>query len=265
MVLRGPFRAVSLDLWFTTLYHGAGTDDRWREDRIRTLAELFRSREGKRIDGSVIETAVDEVDSRLHAEGWPSGLTDPGTLVSAYAGNLDAHPVTSWEEAGRIYSSAGLAKHPPTVNPEVGEVVRALDARQVPVIAITNTARRGESWLEFLRSRGLVEFRRVIASCEVGRAKPDPEIFREASRWLGMEPREILHVGDRWELDVDGARAAGCGAVLYRGLWSVYPPGMYPETPAERQADPGILCIDRLDELLAEGLLERVPGRETPP
>ncbi len=66
----------------------------------------------------------------------------------------------------------------------------------------------------------------MIASCEVGRAKPKPEKFLEASRRLGIPLDEILHVGDRWELDEDGALRSGCGAVLYRGLWSHYPKGM---------------------------------------
>ena len=74
------------------------------------------------------------------------------------------------------------------MNPEAIGAIRALNARNVPVIAITNTSRREASWQEFLRSRAGLSFRHVVTSCEVGRCKPHPEIFLEASRRLGLPP-----------------------------------------------------------------------------
>lgn len=57
-------------------------------------------------------------------------------------------------------------------------------------------------------------FDHVIASAEVGSAKPDPDIFREACRRLGSPPERILHVGDSPVDDLEGARAAGMSGVL---------------------------------------------------
>jgi putative hydrolase of the HAD superfamily len=54
----------------------------------------------------------------------------------------------------------------------------------------------------------------VVSSAVAGRAKPAPEVFREALRVAGVEPGEALHVGDSAENDVDGAAAAGVRAVL---------------------------------------------------
>jgi len=155
----------------------------------------------------------------------------------------------------REYSAAGLAEHPPTVNPELRSVLPALRDRGVPVIMITNTARRAATWKSMLHDRWGLVFDHVIASCEVGKAKPDRAIFERASRLLGLPAAEILHVGDRWELDVVGAQNAGFGAALYRGLWGSYPPGMYPETDPGLVARSGVLCVDRLEELLEDGLL----------
>ncbi len=39
--------------------------------------------------------------------------------------------------------------------------------------------------------------------------KPDPRIFREALRVLGLAPGEVLHVGDSLHADVRGAAAVG--------------------------------------------------------
>jgi FMN phosphatase YigB (HAD superfamily) len=64
----------------------------------------------------------------------------------------------------------------------------------------------------------------------------------------------MLHVGDRWELDVVGARAAGCGAVLYRGLWGTYPAGLYGELPPPPADRGGVRLVDSLVELAAPTL-----------
>jgi putative hydrolase of the HAD superfamily len=66
-----------------------------------------------------------------------------------------------------------------------------------------------------LAAIGLSErFRVVVASGEVGVAKPDAEIFTLACERLGVEKEQTAHVGDRLDLDAEGAAAAG----LY-GVW----------------------------------------------
>lgn len=51
---------------------------------------------------------------------------------------------------------------------------------------------------------------RAVADCEeVGTLKPQPEVFLEAGRRMGLAPPEILVVGDRRDADVTGAHAAG--------------------------------------------------------
>jgi putative hydrolase of the HAD superfamily len=53
----------------------------------------------------------------------------------------------------------------------------------------------------------------VVTAEEVGVAKPDPEIYLTVCARLGVAPGEALHVGDRYDLDVLGPRAAGLRAV----------------------------------------------------
>lgn len=43
----------------------------------------------------------------------------------------------------------------------------------------------------------------------IGAAKPDPRAFASVAAALGLEPREIVYVGDDPRVDVAGARAAG--------------------------------------------------------
>ena len=61
-------------------------------------------------------------------------------------------------------------------------------------------------------------FSACIAAHETGFAKPDPRMFLEACRSVGVEPKSVLHVGDDLELDVRAARAAGLRAAWIRRL-----------------------------------------------
>ncbi|MGN6272720.1 MAG: HAD family hydrolase [Protaetiibacter sp.] len=55
----------------------------------------------------------------------------------------------------------------------------------------------------------LIPLDHVIASGEVGVAKPHPGIFELAARHLGVEPRAACYVGDRLHTDAIGAARAG--------------------------------------------------------
>jgi putative hydrolase of the HAD superfamily len=69
-----------------------------------------------------------------------------------------------------------------------------------------------------LREAGLRDyFDVVIDSSLIGLEKPDPRIFLAALDALGVRPDEALYVGDLYEVDVVGARAAGIEAVLLTG------------------------------------------------
>ena len=57
----------------------------------------------------------------------------------------------------------------------------------------------------------------VIDSALIGVEKPDPRIFHAALEALGVAPEEALYVGDLYDIDVVGARAAGLDAVLLAG------------------------------------------------
>ena len=56
-------------------------------------------------------------------------------------------------------------------------------------------------------------FTATIYSMDVGHAKPRPEIFAAAVEALGIEPGEILHIGDNERTDVRGALDAGFRAI----------------------------------------------------
>ena len=67
----------------------------------------------------------------------------------------------------------------------------------------------------------------MLDSALVGVEKPDPAIFRAALDALGVAPAEALYVGDLYEVDVVGARAAGMPAALL----GLVLPGAAPDCP----------------------------------
>lgn len=260
MTLTRHFRAVSLDLWFTTLTYEGASDLKWQEERLKSLSNMIRGRDGERVPDPELWLAMRRIRSHVPGSAGRMDGFEPGEFVRRVAEEVGGTLAVSPSQASRAFSAAGLNEHPPGVNPEVGPFIRTLTERGVPVISVTNTARLEETWRSFLDSRGVPPFRTIVTSCEVGRWKPDPEIFREASRRLSVRPEEILHVGDRWDLDVKGALSAGCGAVLYRGLWPLYPPDEVPDTPVPPTLPHGVRVIDRLAEVLDSPVWEISPG-----
>ncbi|NVI89326.1 HAD family hydrolase [Actinomadura sp. BRA 177] len=46
-------------------------------------------------------------------------------------------------------------------------------------------------------------------SCLIGYTKPDREAFHTVAHRLGRDPRRMIHIGDDWVCDVEGALGAG--------------------------------------------------------
>jgi putative hydrolase of the HAD superfamily len=81
------------------------------------------------------------------------------------------------------------------------------------LLAITNT---NELHINHMRAMlpSLSLFEALIASCEVGLRKPDPQIYLLALERAGARPHEAVYVDDRPEL-VDAARSLGLAGVRF--------------------------------------------------
>ena len=76
----------------------------------------------------------------------------------------------------------------------------------------------------------LVDF--MVTSEETGLAKPDPGIFHAALKQNGSRAEESVMVGDSWEIDVEGALAAGI-----RPVWFNFDGSTSPEARDVAQLD----------------------------
>ena len=69
-------------------------------------------------------------------------------------------------------------------------------------------------------------FKKSFYSADIGVAKPHPTIFKSAIDYLGVEPREIIHIGDDPINDVVGAHKAGMDTIWLNRNHEVWPMGL---------------------------------------
>jgi putative hydrolase of the HAD superfamily len=87
------------------------------------------------------------------------------------------------------------------------ELLKWLRGRNIRVGLVTNCAPDiPEAWPD---STLAPYFTLTAFSSQVGHAKPDPEIYLAALDGLGLEPWQVLYVGDGSDSELSGA--AGCG------------------------------------------------------
>lgn len=97
--------------------------------------------------------------------------------------------------------------------PGMFELALELSTRKIPIAIISNSEGR---LAELVREMGHEALFPVIAdSGRLGIDKPDARIFQHTAELLGVPLAELLHVGDAWEADVLGARAAGAQAIWF--------------------------------------------------
>jgi putative hydrolase of the HAD superfamily len=96
--------------------------------------------------------------------------------------------------------------------PDVLPTLRSLLERGKTLAVVSNW---DPALSTLLAELGLAEFFTfILPSAEIGVEKPDGRIFKLALQRLGLRPQEAVHIGDKYEADVVGARAVGITPIL---------------------------------------------------
>lgn len=155
---------------------------------------------------ALVSEFTDSADQMTYLRGWSplwrstawrAGLAESGIRDAMLAEALAAALATRFADAHMLFD----------------DVLPALDELSCHKLAVITN---GPSDLQRrkLSVSGLEgRLPDVFISGEVGYGKPDARIFEHALSKLGLSPDEALMVGDRVNLDVAGARAAGVRAV----------------------------------------------------
>jgi putative hydrolase of the HAD superfamily len=91
--------------------------------------------------------------------------------------------------------------------PDGIHLVAELRRRAVPFGVLTNMS--ADYQRQKLAVVGLGDVPVLVTTDDLGRGKPDPEVFRLGCRRLGVPPWQVAYIGDELDIDARGARDAG--------------------------------------------------------
>jgi len=210
----------------------------------QTLCELDAALLSARLAERGIVAGEGPLDAGV-IEGWRA-------YDAAIAAGLGGHPWKTF--MAHLLASAGVAE--PALGAAVDwlwteqprrnlwrrpiggmiELCRQLAGAGVPVGVISNSEGR---LAELIAEVGWAhDFPVVADSGRLGMEKPDAPIFHWTAERLGAPLDRIVHVGDSWGADVDGALRAGMRAIWFRPR-------------AERTLPEDVRCADSADSVRA--------------
>jgi putative hydrolase of the HAD superfamily len=95
------------------------------------------------------------------------------------------------------------------------------ELENVPKVIVSN-GQRVFSELE-MRYLGLYDrFSHIVFSSDFGHKKPDPRIILEGARLLGLEPEEVMFIGDNFDNDIVPSTRLGMKAMHIEEAWRLF-------------------------------------------
>jgi putative hydrolase of the HAD superfamily len=98
---------------------------------------------------------------------------------------------------------------------EARPVLDEIKAHHMPMVLVSNFYGNVQAVLADFNL--LHYFDSIIESAVVGVRKPDPQIFRLGVEALGLNPEEVLVVGDSYKKDIVPAESIGCHVAWIKG------------------------------------------------
>src|SRR5881296_864640 len=179
-------KTIFFDAGNTLFYASPSRNEIWLE---------FLATKGFQVQPSILEQALNKADALYDSIIFSRlSITDKdGSLVSE---------VNKWWDQPKWYR----------LYPETREALQAVKKRGYELGIISNN---NDDFLKQLKWLGLSEYFDYITYSQEARAnKPEPAIFQLALKRAGCSPHEAVHVGDKYESDVLGARKMGITPIL---------------------------------------------------
>lgn len=124
---------------------------------------------------------------------------------------------TLGEDAARAFRSASLRRL--QVFPQSMRLLKELKGYPLGVVS---NGQRVFSEIELKYTDLFAHFQSVIFSSDLGFKKPDPRIFLEGARALGLKEEEVLYIGDNFENDIIPSIKLGMKAMHIEEAWRFF-------------------------------------------
>lgn len=207
----GKVTAVLFD-WDLTLAYAEGIDT--YGERLQLLFQHA----GLNYTVEEIETAVRDYlsDTGMLGQKTPESVLQTRQNITDYYRQILVrlgYNNESWHFYDRLYDV--FAEVPTLLYEDSLPILQALKKRGLALGIITNHSSLIRPVIDAFIGE-YISSSHVIISQDLQVYKPDPEIFRQATRQIGVLPENCLFIGDNLEVDAVGAVQQGG---FSRGLW----------------------------------------------
>jgi HAD superfamily hydrolase (TIGR01549 family) len=218
---RAAIRAITFDLWDTVLIDDSDEPKRAAQGlepkplERRNLVRKFLARH-EPISTEQIDLAYNKVDAAFRLVWYGQNVTwTVRERLSVLLDGLGRHlPQRQFDELVRLHEDMELAVRP-DLAVGAAEVLQSLHGKYKLGVISDAIFSPGRALRQLLAHYDIRKFfDALVFSDEIGRAKPDARVFEAAAGDLGVEPDEIVHIGDRELKDIEGPHAIGARAVL---------------------------------------------------
>lgn len=215
------FKVLSFDYWDTLVPIDAERVKEMREKRAICLSGIFK-KWGYERDAELIRYISHEIWEIYRGYDEEKEIT----LEKILSDVLKSLGIKPFEERVKkileVYEdfliNAGFK-----TTPNLKEFLKLAKSKDKKIIIISNTP-GGKVEREILKRNNVYDFFDAFYfSSEIGVRKPHPAIFEKAIIDMGVKKEEFVHIGDRPELDVVGAKRAGVISAHYNPKGYKYP------------------------------------------
>lgn len=214
-------KGITFDLWDTVFIDDTDEPKRKAAGRPpkpverRQLVHQFLAKHGE-TDRSAVDIAYNAADAAFrkvwHDLHYTWTVRERLEVVLKALGR--ELPQEEMAELVRLHEEMELEFRPDFV-PGVHEAIKRLAGRYKLAVISDAIFSPGRCLRTLLRDEGLLDYFEVfVFSDEIGNSKPEPRVFRAACEGLGLEPHEIVHIGDREHNDILGPQKVGMHCIL---------------------------------------------------
>ena len=210
--LCGEARVVSLDVFDTLLYRTVEPPDFLKRRTANYAAQLLSGR-GIPVSPELFLYVRNETEGRLRRQSQRNGLDPECNLTDVIFESLVhllGSRIAACETEKLVRYEMEVECHHLRVASGAREALEALRTRGKRVILASDTYLAKEQLQQIFQQLGIAGYiDAVYASSEFRVGKYSGRLFHRILKTEGLDPGEMIHVGDTYESDVRGAVKAG--------------------------------------------------------